>query len=76
MRLCLALVAVQLMSKTRVPCALVTTMDRHTTGELLEKLGLRNYFTCLVTGAPLCMLGCRLGISWIASKLHASLSAC
>ncbi|EFN51235.1 hypothetical protein CHLNCDRAFT_33180, partial [Chlorella variabilis] len=39
----------QLMSKTRVPCALVTTMDRHTTGELLDKLGLRHYFTCLVT---------------------------
>jgi hypothetical protein len=32
----------------------VTTMDRHTTGELLEKLGLRNFFTCLVTGAHRC----------------------
>lgn len=39
----------QLMSKTRVPCALVTSMDRHTTSELLEKLGLRNYFSCTVT---------------------------
>lgn len=39
----------QLMSKTRVPCALVTSMDRHTTDRLLEKLALRNYFTCLVT---------------------------
>ncbi|PSC73179.1 haloacid dehalogenase-like hydrolase superfamily [Micractinium conductrix] len=39
----------QLMGKTKVPCALVTSMDRHTTDELLARLGLRNYFTCLVT---------------------------
>ena len=39
------------MGKTKVPCALVTSMDRHTTDELLARLGLRNYFTCLVTGA-------------------------
>jgi hypothetical protein len=42
----------QLMERTRVPCALVTTLDRHTTAELLERLGLRNYLTCTVTGAP------------------------
>lgn len=41
----------QLMSKNRVPSALVTTMDRHTTDALLERLGLRHYFTCTVTGA-------------------------
>jgi hypothetical protein len=50
------------MSKTRVPCALVTSMDRHTTSELLEKLGLRNYFSCSVTGVQsdllCCMAGC------------------
>lgn len=40
----------QLMSKNRVPSALVTTMDRHTTDALLERLGLRHYFTCTVTG--------------------------
>ncbi|KAI7845475.1 hypothetical protein COHA_001023 [Chlorella ohadii] len=39
----------QLMSKNRVPSALVTTMDRHTTDALLERLGLRHYFTCTVT---------------------------
>ena len=38
------------MSKTKVPTALVTTMDRHTTNALLDKLGLRHYFTCTVTG--------------------------
>ena len=38
-----------LMSKTNVPCALVTAMDRGTAAELLEKLGLRNYFGALVT---------------------------
>lgn len=37
------------MSKTNVPCALVTAMDRGTAGELLETLGLRNYFGALVT---------------------------
>jgi beta-phosphoglucomutase-like phosphatase (HAD superfamily) len=37
------------MSKTRVPCALVTSMDRHTTEELLGRLGLRHYFACTVT---------------------------
>lgn len=42
--------ATQLMHKQRVPCALVTTMDRHTTNALLERLGLRQYFTCTVTG--------------------------
>jgi phosphoglycolate phosphatase-like HAD superfamily hydrolase len=40
------------MSKTKVPCALITTMDRHTTDALLDRLGLRHYFSCLVTGAP------------------------
>ncbi|KAL4448919.1 hypothetical protein ABPG77_007636 [Micractinium sp. CCAP 211/92] len=39
----------QLMAKTRVPCALVTSMDRFTTDQLLDKLGLRQFFTCLVT---------------------------
>lgn len=39
------------MSKTKVPCCLVTAMDRHTTDALLERLGLRQHFTCTVTGA-------------------------
>lgn len=38
------------MAKTKVPCALVTSMDRYTTDQLLDKLGLRQFFTCLVTG--------------------------
>ena len=44
----------QLMHKTKVPCALVTAMDRHTTDALLHRLGLRNYFCCTVTGAVGC----------------------
>lgn len=39
------------MSSTKVPCALVTSLDFFTTGLLLQRLGLRQYFTCLVTGA-------------------------
>lgn len=42
--------SLQLMSKTKVPCALVTSMDRHTTDALLEKLHLRHHFSVLVTG--------------------------
>ena len=38
------------MSKTRVPCCLVTSMDRHSTDALLQRLGMRQYFTCMVTG--------------------------
>ena len=38
-----------LMSKTNVPCALVTAMDRTTAVDLLERLGLRRYFSALVT---------------------------
>lgn len=38
-----------LMSKTNVPCALVTAMDRTTTSNILERLGLNRYFGALVT---------------------------
>lgn len=37
------------MSKTNVPCALVTAIDKTTATQILEKLGLRKYFSALVT---------------------------
>jgi beta-phosphoglucomutase-like phosphatase (HAD superfamily) len=38
-----------LMSKTNVPCALVTAIDKTTATQILDKLQLRNYFSALVT---------------------------
>ncbi|KAG7671543.1 putative 5-amino-6-(5-phospho-D-ribitylamino)uracil phosphatase, chloroplastic [Nannochloris sp. 'desiccata'] len=38
-----------IMSKTNIPCALVTAIDKTTATQILEKLELRNYFSALVT---------------------------
>ena len=38
-----------LMSKTSVPCALITSMDKSTTTALLERLGVRHYFSAIVS---------------------------
>ena len=38
-----------LMSKTNIPCVLSTSIDRTTITKLLEKLGIRQYFSALVT---------------------------
>ena len=39
-----------LMGDWRVPCALVTSLDRATAAALLERMGLRHNFDALVTG--------------------------
>jgi beta-phosphoglucomutase-like phosphatase (HAD superfamily) len=38
-----------LVSKHNMPCALVTTLDRRTTDSLLARMGLRHFFSALVT---------------------------